>query len=115
METNSPFSATEICAIIEACHKSGVSSLKMGDLSVEFYQVPQLRRNADAGRDLPDGGETLPGFVGEYEVDTGAMPPIEFSDEDRALLEEARLAQLMTDNPAAYEQEVIDALQNPSP
>ncbi len=33
--------------------------------------------------------------------------------EDRELQEEMRLAQLMTDNPMAYEQEMIDANLNP--
>lgn len=44
-------------------------------------------------------------------ADDMLSPKAELSDEDKALLEEARLAQLATDDPGAYEQEMIDALQ----
>lgn len=89
-----------------------MSSLKLGALQVEFYQVPQLRGNAAVGASQPDGAETLPGSEGPLEVAPDMTTPrAELSDEDKALLEEARLAQLATDDPAAYEQEMIDALQ----
>jgi hypothetical protein len=62
-----------------------------------------------AGANQPVGGET-PEPVGQISV--SELPAkAEFSDEDRLLLEESRLAQLATDDPMAYEQEMIDALQ----
>lgn len=113
-ETSSPFSASEICAILESCHKNGVTSLKLGALQVEFYQVPQLRGNVPAGASQLADEETFVDTEGQFEVAESpqVIQKAELSDEDKALLEESRLAQLMTDDPAAYEQEMIDALQH---
>lgn len=89
-----------------------MTSLKLGILQVEFNQVPPLRGNVPAGASQPDAGETAFGVEGPYVVaDDMLSPKAELSDEDKALLEEARLAQLATDDPGAYEQEMIDALQ----
>lgn len=56
--------------------------------------------------DQPEGGET-PSGGSQRAAELPAK--FELSDEDKALMEEARLAQLMTDDPMAYEQEMIDA------
>jgi hypothetical protein len=73
-----------------------------------------MRRNAVAGASQPAGEETSEGFVGPFVAADGPseVQKAELSDEDRELLNEARLAQMMTDDPGAYEQEMIDALVN---
>lgn len=113
VETICPFSASEICAIIRASHHNGVSSLKLGALHVEFQKAPEPRRNVPAGASQPEAGETAAGVEGPFVVGDNAetVPQAPLSEEDKELLEDARLAQLMTDNPEAYEQEIIDALQ----
>lgn len=107
--TSSGFTASEICAIIGACHDKGVVSLKLGDLSLEF-QAPQPRGNVHAGANQPADGETSEPGVGRI-AESDLPAKAELSDEDRLLLNEARLAQLASDDPMAYEQEMIDALQ----
>lgn len=99
--------ADAVCSILEACKKSGVSSLTFCGLHVEF-------RNAAPGGETPasqgfvfrpEGGET------PLTDDQGAVlqARIELTPEEKQVLEDARLSQLMTDDPLAYEQEVIDA------
>lgn len=82
----------EICVIIDACSKANVLAFEFGGLKIQFQDplVPPIMQ-------LPD------------------ITPakIALSSEDRALLEDARLAQLMTDDPLAYEQEMIDQQLNP--
>lgn len=104
-------SAEDICVIIEACAKSRVSSLAYAGLSIQF-DVASARawENALAPGfvDQPEGGETPSG--GSQGASVQSFP---MSAEDKAILEESRLAQLMTDNPLAYEQEMIDAQISP--
>lgn len=106
------FTAGQISDIIRTCHECGVSQLRLGDLAVEFYQSPQLRRTESPAAVPPVGGETPLVLVDETEVaDVETLPREGLSEADKAFLEDARLAQLMTDDPAAYEEEIIEALR----
>lgn len=86
---------------------------KAGGLAVEFQRIPSPWGNTSAGASQPDAGETAEGIEGPFVVADNAevQPKAELTDEDKQLIEDARLAQLMTDDPGAYEQEMIDALQ----
>ncbi len=109
MATNFAFSASEICAMIVSCHQNGVASLKIGDLSVEFFQLPRLRGNVAAGFDnQARGGETPAGAA----MDLSEPATLILTDEDKAVMEEAQLAQLLAEDPMAYEQQMIDATLN---
>ncbi len=97
--------SASICSILNACAKANVASLTFGDLHVAFYnEASQLGRNQLASVDQPWGGETPLG--------SGTEQPLVMTAEDQELREDMRLAQLMTDNPVAYEQEMIDATSN---
>lgn len=95
-----------ICTLMENCAKYRVS-LTYRDLRIEIKD-PTAERNP-AVRDVsdPDVGETSSGK-------SDSSSPEEKREEARqafvskADLEEMRLAQLMTDDPTAYEQEMID-------
>ncbi len=103
--------ALDICAILKACNENLVSELAFGQLSVKFE--PRLHgRNLLAGVDQPTSGETEVG-VAELEFDAPGVPSMTMEGpEYDALKEDVRLAQLMTHDPAAYEQEMIDANLN---
>lgn len=78
-----------------------MAALTLGDLHVSFFSsADRLGRNQLASVDQPAAGETA---VGSEENQPVVV------DVDPELREDLRLAQLMTDNPVAYEQEMIDA------
>jgi len=96
-------SAKDLCRIIEAGARFNLKSLKMGAVELEF---------ADRGRlaieDLPK--------TYQYDLPSpeSAGAPNETKQEPKAsimesqLLEDARVSQLMVDDPVAFEQEMID-------
>ncbi len=85
-----------------------MSELTFEQLSVKFQPNPH-GRNLLAGVDQPFSGETEIGAT-ELEFDAPGIPSMTMEGpEIDALREDVRLAQLMTHNPAAYEQEMIDA------
>lgn len=88
--------ASDICAIIEACTKAGVVSLKWRDLEVTF-QVPGL----SATTDLPKT------YMPEFAPPESGQASIAMVDKD--LLDDMRRSQLLLDDPAGFEQEVIDS------
>jgi hypothetical protein len=97
-----PFLAADLCAILESCRQNGVAALTLGDLHVSFYAPPGLRRNERPA--VPPGAEPP---VGQAVV-TADAGEVELTEEQKELLREADLAQLMADDPVAYEQAVID-------
>ncbi len=105
---SSPLSAGDVCAILDACMKSGASSLTFQGLHVEFSLDRSLPRTAALGFGVgrPEGEE-------EALIDAGGgiVKPakVHFTPEEEQVLEDARLSQLMTDDPLAYEQEMIDS------
>ena len=104
-------SAADICAIIDACAKSRVSSLTYAGLEIKFDVAATTDRNPleYVPVDQPEGGETPSG--GSQGAATQAK--VHLSEDDKTLMEELRLAQLMTDDPLAYEQEMIDSHTRP--
>jgi hypothetical protein len=106
--------AQDICVIIEASSKHKVKSLAYGGLKIDFDTTrdDEKKNLLSSDGDQPEGGET-PSGAGQR-VETSTTPSSFMEAEDRAaILEEIRLAQLMTDDPMAYEQEMIDANLNP--
>lgn len=92
---------------------NGVGRLKLLELEVDFSFRPVLppRGNAAAGANQSPGGET-PEDTGQRETGSYQGEPLEeLTDEDKETLEDVRRAQLMVDDPEAYEQEMIDALE----
>lgn len=98
-----PFPATDLCIILDACRKNGVAALTLGDLHVSFYAPTNHRGNEWESE--PPGEETPAG----HEVETPNAGRVELTEEQKELLREAKLSQLMADDPVAYEQAVIDA------
>lgn len=96
----------EVCAIIEVCAKSNVSVLKYGKLLVEFREASRFGGNQLTSVDQFIGGET-PADNGPG--DDGLGNKMLLTPEDEELRESLRLAELMTTDPVAYEQEMIDA------
>lgn len=90
----------DICAILEACAKAGVAKLKYGDLEVVFA-VPGQPVMA---YDLPK--TTFDGFAPQASGQELAVGD-ELATVNKDLLEDMRRSQLMIDDPASFEQEVI--------
>jgi hypothetical protein len=101
-------SADDICCIIEACFRNKVYSLSYNALEIKFGPDQAAWGNAQLQYEVgqPEGGETPSGQG--YAVPFDALP-VELTEEDKLLMEEVRLGQLMTDDPMAYEQEMIDS------
>lgn len=98
-----PFTAADLSVILDACRKNEVAALTLGDLHVSFYAPANLRGN---GRELePQGEETPQG----QEVETPTAGKVVLTEEQKELLRDAKLSQLMAEDPLAYEQAVIDA------
>lgn len=100
----SGLTAVDICAIIEAAAKSRVAYLSFGELRIKF----------DSGLSRFELSSPLQQWTGGEGGHTGkdAEPPemVIETPEDRELAREAQLAQLLTHDPMAYEQAMIDAL-----
>ena len=106
------FSVAEICRIIELSHKNGVSNLKLGDIEVSFHTKEPRIRNKSGSERKPDLPETK-----SIQVTTsrpvvaqpdGRMTPRGFTISPEEL-EEYRKAQILIDDPVAYENAEIDA------
>ena len=82
----------KIVDIIDICSKSSVKRLKYGHLEIEFNSIPTPEVDA------PEKVSAAPEPEHQMEV-----------SDDRELTEDTRLAQLMMDDPSAFEQEVIDS------
>ena len=90
------FSAADLCKILLAAGESGVKRLKMGDLEVDFVEKgPNIDQNTP--------------FLGAENVPKSAISSGTMDTLDPELMEDMRVAQLMIDDPVAYEQEIIDA------
>lgn len=105
-DTNS-FQAADICAILDSCNKNNVKTFKLGNLEIAFETV-----SAPASTDLSFVNQP----VGEANLEAKADVNIDLTElpdhEKVSLIGDLRMAQLMTDDPVAYEQEMIDANLN---
>jgi len=103
----------QICDIIRLCNKNRVSRLKLGDLEIDFYNGSQ-----------PDGNQSVYASQVSYPAETEELKPattskmktqeVHLTPEQKEILEEARLSQLQTEDPLAYEQEMIDLAMSDS-
>lgn len=100
--------AKEICAILEACRFSGVKSLKWGDLDIEFHSLRDQERVVLAESPIPSAEEAAR-LEDSQDTSLDFSNPNASTPEAKALMEEMHMAQLMTDDPVAYEQMQIDA------
>lgn len=97
-----PSLLAQLPAILEACARTGVATLKCGDIEVSFIQgLPQSYVNYGQASqaDLPNDLDFPASQASE-------QPRIE--NLDTSLLEDMRRSQLMIDDPLSYEQEMID-------
>lgn len=91
----------DICAILEVCAKAGVARLKYGDLEVSFAVPGQPVMAFDLPKTTFDGfAPQASGQVLTVDDKIGAV--------DKDLLDDMRRSQLMIDDPASFEQEVIE-------
>lgn len=107
------FSPTEICRIIKACKKNEVSELKVGELEVRFHEKVKLQEITtfpSRSKRKTDQPETMQEFV------TTSKPAVEsveeeenYSEHSIRTLQELAIAQLLIDDPTAFEAEEIDA------
>jgi hypothetical protein len=93
----------DLPAILEACKKAEVSTLKCGDIEVTFRSPTALVHTT--GYLATDDLTTLPSTFTNYSP-VSEQPKIETVDRD--LLEDMRRSQLMIDDPMSFEQEMID-------
>lgn len=101
-KSRSDFKQESISAILEACSKTGVTSLKWRDLEVSFHVPGQPVIAYDLPKTTNDG--YAPQASGhELTVDKN------LSTVNRELLEDMEASQLMIDDPIAFEQLMIDA------
>lgn len=108
------FSSDEICTIIETCAKVGVGRMKLPGIEISFREnflySPQQNylsgptENVDPQYGLNEGPASP---VSEHNFRTQSAPQKPKIDTD--LLDDMRRSQLMMDDPAAFEQEIIAA------
>lgn len=106
------FTAQEICTIINACRKSDVSELSLGQLSVKFYpkEVKFYAEMPKAETEIRDPF-LVPGVDGVKPIDL--TKPVDDAH-TKELLENMRVTEELINDPAAYEQSMIDSLMNAS-
>ncbi len=103
------FSTTEICRIIKLCRKNEVSELKLGDFEVTFQRkLKKVSKKAEKVDDTVPVNTSLPTREDLKQVERS------FGVQDRQTLKELEAAQLLIDDPVAFEEEEIDAaMQGP--
>lgn len=114
MEPNtSGFKPLDICAIMEAGNLHNVSKISYNGLEIIFKQEdpPRLGKVGEGYVNQLVDGETSASQESVHE-DELEKPPLILTDEEKEVMEELRLAQLMNDDPLAYEQEMIDVNLN---
>ena len=90
-----------IPAILDACRKAGVVTLKCGELEVSFASPEIITNELGAASQAPLS--TPAQTIAQQASGEATLEPI-----DRELLEEMRQSQLLIEDPLAFEQEVID-------
>jgi len=90
--------ATGLCAIIRACQKAKVSSLKFGDVEVNFGGEPIVNNVSQETFQMqrPE--------LGEGDVS------IELSADTQSMMEDAELADMMISDPEGWETYNVDRL-----
>ena len=102
-EINS-FSPEEICTIIEASARAGVSNFQYRGLELTFG----AHTSGVYGNTLPYSGmDTIPPQSGEIDKE---QPQMELTEEDKVRLEEAENLSVAIHDPVFFEEMVIDNL-----
>lgn len=97
---NFSLKATDICRIIKQCHDFGVSQFDFQGMSFKFHP----RRNGDAATPGQASDHKNIPVVSEYEE--GQKDQAELMDQESLL--EAEEAQMLIDDPFAFEKSQID-------
>ena len=84
-----------LCAIIDACAKGGVSEMKFGGIEIYFFR-PEIKE------DTPS--QTVLGYNAGPQ-----LPDKKVASFDPDVMEDLRISQLMIDDPHGFEQEIIDS------
>lgn len=113
------YTAKEFCDIVKTCAKYGVSRIRLSsDIEVEFKTAggdPESLEESSRGGGNTTSYLTQDQDSGDTQVFDLSEMPVSLSDEDRETLEDVRKAQLLTDAPLAFEQEMIDVfLETPA-
>ncbi len=90
---------SEICRIIGACSKSGVSSFSHGDLRIDF--------GSRGGLAMIEGASANP-IAGSGQNDT-MVKELAMSESDKEFIGALEDHQMMMDDPEGFEQGIIDS------
>lgn len=94
-----------LCDIINACAKGGVSELKFGSVEVKFFN-PSTPAQAQLAMDIgavPPQYDT-PAMQASRQPETKSINAF-----DKDLLEELRMSQLLYDDPHGFEREIVNS------
>lgn len=96
--------AKDLCAILEACHNSGVSSLKFGDVAVTFGAI---KHTPDVAVVHDEKAHIVPDKeLGETEV------ALTLTEEQSRMLEEMEIVDMHITDPVSFENYNVDLLLN---
>lgn len=99
--------ADEIVKIIEACGRNGVSNITFDNISINFM-VESNPNNSVVSSQVPLT-QTVQGQASTVPSGPSLQPrQLMMTAEEKLVLDEIRLGQLMIDDPDAYEQHMID-------
>lgn len=113
--TDRAFNAAQICAILKACENLRVKALVLarGDLSVEFFPDSSSETSSKSKLEPQSQLPLLANQNPEEVVPSGKEIPSSphgalFTPVDRALVQELERAQLLIDDPADFENLMIE-------
>lgn len=90
----------ELCDLVEVCALSGVKELKLGTIYITFGQLAEHNRTFVGTRSSRTSGETSMEDETDYEA----------SYLEEIAGEEAQMAQILIDDPVAFEEEIMDEM-----
>lgn len=96
------FKPADICRIIEACSKFSVSEIRFSGFEIKFKELGLPA--------IVDPPKTITRNFSHQASETDTVDP-KIGMLDEQLMEDMRRAQLMIDDPLAYEQEIIDEMK----
>jgi hypothetical protein len=94
-----------LCAIIAACAKGGVSELKFGGVEVKFFNA-----STPVHDPLPTAISAVPTWNDLPAAQDSRQPVVKNAHAfDRDLLEDLRMSQLLIDDPHGFEREIVNS------
>lgn len=91
-----------LCAIIDACAKGGVSEMKFGGIQIQFFRQEAKEKTTEPSGPQYQMSSRSKGAGAQY-----ADTPADVFDPD--VVENLRINQLMINDPHGFEQEIIDS------